>query len=277
MAHLDESGALRIDAGTSLSTLIEQCVGAIRRLVRLVRATRQSSDGDFLIAGDIGMAAEELWENVVVLAHAAMALPAKAAAKARHRSVAGSHWLWLDRDELTARAGMDRGYARDVHAALREVIFVWPLPHGQFIPESVVRRLGYLADFLDEAHRTAQQVAGSLPEEMQRAGEPPILAGTPLGAVHPQWNKDRRELRLQDRICKRFQNKAPNQWAILDAFHEEGWPDRIDDPLPTTQGVDAKRRLNKTINALNDRLEHIRFRGDATGEGVIWERSGNAG
>ena len=65
-----------------------------------------------------------------------------------------------------------------------------------------------------------------------------------------------------------------NQEAILTAFQEEGWPARIDDPLPPHPEQDPKRRLNDTIKCLNRKQSQslIHFRGDGTGEAVIWER-----
>jgi hypothetical protein len=61
---------------------------------------------------------------------------------------------------------------------------------------------------------------------------------------------------------------------VLCAFEEEGWPARIDDPLPPQQDQDSKRRLSDTIKCLNRKQSHhlIHFRGDGTGEGVVWER-----
>jgi hypothetical protein len=60
---------------------------------------------------------------------------------------------------------------------------------------------------------------------------------------------------------------------VLTAFQEEGWPEWIADPLPPEPGQDAKRRLNDTIKRLNDnqQVQLIRFRGDGTGQGVLWE------
>ena len=61
--------------------------------------------------------------------------------------------------------------------------------------------------------------------------------------------------------------------AILAAFEEEGWPSRIDDPLPPQPEQDSKRRLSDTIKCLNRKQASplIHFRGDGTGEGVVWD------
>ncbi len=71
---------------------------------------------------------------------------------------------------------------------------------------------------------------------------------------------------------KRFRVPAENQEAVLSAFQEEGWPSRVDDPLPPAEGVVIKERLKFTIRRLNaaqiERRMH--FFGDGTGEAVCW-------
>jgi hypothetical protein len=64
-----------------------------------------------------------------------------------------------------------------------------------------------------------------------------------------------------------------NQELVLAAFEEERWPRRILDPLSPQPFHDVKRRLSDTIKFLNRRQENefIRFHGDGSGEGVIWE------
>lgn len=89
----------------------------------------------------------------------------------------------------------------------------------------------------------------------------------------PRWDAARRELWFHDRLVKRFPLPAANQTAILDAFETDGWPPRIDDPLPGDPAIDAMTRLHDTIKALNRNQKEIclRFRGDGSGEGVLWE------
>jgi hypothetical protein len=91
----------------------------------------------------------------------------------------------------------------------------------------------------------------------------------------PRWDGDRRELRLNGRLVKRFKVASPNQETILAVFQEEGWPPRIDDPLPPLPEQDPKRRLHDTIKCLNRHQKNrlIRIIGDGTGKGVRWERA----
>lgn len=91
----------------------------------------------------------------------------------------------------------------------------------------------------------------------------------------PRWDADLRKLQLGGQLVKRFKWPATNQEAVLCAFQEEGWPERIDDPLPPQPEQDSKRRLADTIKCLNRKQvnELLHFRGDGTGEGVLWERN----
>ena len=89
----------------------------------------------------------------------------------------------------------------------------------------------------------------------------------------PIWDVDRRILSWDGQVVKQFRRRAFNQEVVLAAFQEEDWPLRIYDPLAPQPCQDMKRRLNDTIKCLNRgqtrRLLH--FRGDGTGEGVLWE------
>lgn len=89
----------------------------------------------------------------------------------------------------------------------------------------------------------------------------------------PTWDAERRELHFGGQLVKQFKWPAFNQEAILAAFQEENWPPRIDDPLSPSPEIAPKRRLHDTIKCLN-RNHHshlIHFRGDGTGEGILWE------
>lgn len=106
----------------------------------------------------------------------------------------------------------------------------------------------------------------SLPGSNGHQGGRPLL-------LSPHWNSSSRKLQLNDQLVKCFRWPAVNQEAVLCAFQEEGWPERIDDPLPPQPEQDVKRRLADTIKCLNRKQvnELVHFRGDGTGEGVVWE------
>lgn len=90
--------------------------------------------------------------------------------------------------------------------------------------------------------------------------------------VKPNWDRDRHELRVEGALVKVFKLPSPNQEMVLAAFDEEGWPARIDDPLPPSTDLEPKRRLHDTIKSLNrnQKARLIRFMGDGTGQGIQW-------
>jgi hypothetical protein len=92
----------------------------------------------------------------------------------------------------------------------------------------------------------------------------------PIGD-RPHWDADRRELSFREGGLKRFRSPAPNQERVLAAFEEDGWPPRIDDPLPPQADQDSKRRLRDTIATLNRGQKGIRFSADGLGQGVCWQ------
>jgi hypothetical protein len=101
----------------------------------------------------------------------------------------------------------------------------------------------------------------------QRQTHSPRLIDTPY------WDCNRRCLMMGDRLVKQFRVPSPNQETILLAFQEEGWPPCIGDPLPLPAQQRPPMRLHDTIKSLNAKQENrlIRFRGNGTGQAVLWE------
>ena len=92
----------------------------------------------------------------------------------------------------------------------------------------------------------------------------------PPSRIIPSWKQDRREFWYNGKCLKAYKQKAQNQTAVLAAFEEEGWPDKIDDPLPGTIH-EPKARMRDTIRSLNYGQKQILFSADGTGEGILWE------
>lgn len=92
-------------------------------------------------------------------------------------------------------------------------------------------------------------------------------------AIEPKWDSEFNRLYLGQVLVKEFKVPSPNQSIVLTAFDEEHWPTRIDDPLPHSSNVDPKERLRYTIKSLNkhQKTRAIRFGGDGSGEGIVWE------
>lgn len=91
--------------------------------------------------------------------------------------------------------------------------------------------------------------------------------------IKPEWDPDRRELRIGGCVVKQFRVPAENQQLILTAFQEMDWPTHLDDPLPPVPNQEPKRRLHKVISRLNHNQKtlKIRFHADGTGKGIHWE------
>lgn len=89
----------------------------------------------------------------------------------------------------------------------------------------------------------------------------------------PFWDSHCRTLSFEGQMVKHFKWQAMNQERVLSAFQEERWPKRILDPLCPHPSLDVKRRLSDTIKCLNRGHANtlIRFHGDGTGEGILWE------
>jgi len=86
----------------------------------------------------------------------------------------------------------------------------------------------------------------------------------------PRWDARHRTLFVGTQVVKHFRVPSPVQEVLLAVFEEEGWPERIDDPLPPNK--DGKRRLHSAINSLNRSQvnELLHFFGDGTGQCVCW-------
>lgn len=101
-------------------------------------------------------------------------------------------------------------------------------------------------------------------------GVPPLPL---LEGEKPVWDPNRRKLLVRGQIIKHFRCPAPNQQVILDVFQATHWPTHVADPLPHCTALCPKRRLHDAIKRLNRHhlLSAIRFSGDGSGRGVLWE------
>ena len=135
--------------------------------------------------------------------------------------------------------------------------------------------LGQLLPTLTGAHPQGQVDGPADADRLDPPGHRRLApaAGEPADSLRPSWDRDRQELRVGQYVVKRFKLPAPNQQVVLAVFDEEGWPVRIDDPLPPRPKLDSKRRLHDTINSLNRNQKSplIRFLGDGTGRGICWQ------
>lgn len=91
---------------------------------------------------------------------------------------------------------------------------------------------------------------------------------TPAARERPSWDRCTGVLRFRGQEIRRvrYVGTARNVVTVLDAFEEEGWPDRIDDPLP-------RGALHSTLASLRKGLRSIRFSADGSGKGIRWQPS----
>lgn len=87
----------------------------------------------------------------------------------------------------------------------------------------------------------------------------------------PYWSHEACELRWNGEVIRRIRNRsqAKDLIRILNAFEEDRWPNRIDNPIP---GMRDRAKLGDRIKSLNHRLSQIKFRADGEGKGIIWYR-----
>ena len=112
-------------------------------------------------------------------------------------------------------------------------------------------------------HESLREVSNQVSGKSERQAEEKIL---------PNWCSITRVLKLDGHVVKHFKWPAPNQELLINAFAEQGWPERLDDPLPPSD-VCPKRRLHDTIKCLNRNQVNklIKFRGDGSAQGARWE------
>ena len=182
--------------------------------------------------------------------------------------------------ETTSENDSDRSFQHQKHLALRKrTCFVLTKAGVDFLRESVLQlgteddaNIAVKSDSGELLGGNGQSVKGHVTNGGLRLdGSAARKSG--CNSLKPTWDCDRQELRLGPQVVKEFKLHSPNQVTILTAFEEEGWPPKIDDPLPPHAEIDVKQRLHDTIKSLNrkQKCRLVRFRGDGTGQGIRWE------
>ena len=130
---------------------------------------------------------------------------------------------------------------------------------------------GHAGQLLQNAERLLAERNRGRPAGIPSYGK----TATHGNAALPHWDPATHTLRLGNKIVKQYRVPSPNQETVLAVFQEEGWPPRIDDPLPPVADGLPRDRLRNTIRSLNSSQKNrfLRFRGDGTGEGICWERA----
>lgn len=96
-------------------------------------------------------------------------------------------------------------------------------------------------------------------------GNPPNEAD----AILPVWDEKSGNLTFDGKAARHYEKRAYNCIAILDVFQLEGWPVRVDDPLPNGKNPE---RLSNTIKTLNTGLQTIEFFSGGDGQSTGWRK-----
>ncbi|MFV1963866.1 MAG: hypothetical protein ACC628_00475 [Pirellulaceae bacterium] len=176
--------------------------------------------------------------------------------------------------EVKEHAGRSRQFRTGVELCLEDRSCFVLTSEGQRLAQEVVHQFGANRGKNGRMAAPAER-QGSNHRRLETASGFRFHAVTQVST--PTWDGARHQLRVGSTIVKEFKLPSPNQETILAAFEEEGWPPRVDDPLPVHPELDPRRRLHDTIKSLNrnQRSREIRFMGDGTGEGVRWEWTGH--
>jgi hypothetical protein len=95
--------------------------------------------------------------------------------------------------------------------------------------------------------------------DLEKNGIPlhPVLKRDRTPEILPRWDPDRLQLSYGETQCRQYSRRnARNQFLILKAFQEAGWPRSVDSPFK------IERVLRETIDDLNEGLDKsspIRF------------------
>lgn len=169
---------------------------------------------------------------------------------------------------------------RDEPEALAVVRQQLPGPFSQLVlaaaddaPVSLLRR--QLKTLTEQGHQVRFAlwlglIAPSVTDAVPAADDPATLPSLAHKALKPVYDNQRRELRFRDKMVKQFRQPAKNQQLILQAFEEQEWPPRINDPLPGHPELDTRQRLADAVRGLNNN-DLLLFELDGTSEGILWK------
>lgn len=163
--------------------------------------------------------------------------------------------------------------------------------------EGELRRLKYVLENAPTAAFVGSGIVQNSPNSTSEANVPntPTVAQTAASAtdldnrgarsMKPRWDRGKRKLLYKDMVVKAFRHAAKNQFRVLDAFEELGWPAVIDDPMPRSnpkngREIDAVERVQETAKSLNQGMtEHspIVFSTNGNGTGFSWSLIENSG
>lgn len=93
------------------------------------------------------------------------------------------------------------------------------------------------------------------------------VAKNPVSVPKPVWDRGSGTLSFDGEVIRTVKPGAINVRRVLDAFQEQDWPPRTDDPFP---GQYSSERVKETCDSLRTKLKRIDFRLDGLGLGYRW-------
>jgi len=129
-------------------------------------------------------------------------------------------------------------------------------------PQRAVVELAYQLEYLSETK------ARWLLKEMGEESATLVMAT--VSRAKPKWDPETGKLYYRDQIIRKLRKTKDltNIHLILDTFEEDGWPSRIDSPIPNDS---SGERLHETIRSLKKDLNGITFSVQEGGQAVVWQ------
>jgi hypothetical protein len=127
--------------------------------------------------------------------------------------------------------------------------------HRQLTPQRALLELARSVDLISDANY-----------EWLRAAilEPVVIQSHDV----PEWNSGDGVLKYKGQVVRRLLPRALRARQVLDHFHDDRWPTRIDSPFASDKkGI--KRR--EAVRSLNKTMRSIKFFCDGTGTGILWQ------
>lgn len=128
--------------------------------------------------------------------------------------------------------------------------------------QRAVVELAYQLEYLSETK------AHWLLKEMGEESATLVMAT--VSRAKPKWDPETGKLYYRDQIIRKLRKTKDltNIHLILDTFEEDGWPSRIDSPIPNDS---SGERLHETIRSLKKDLIGITFSVQEGGQAVVWQ------
>jgi hypothetical protein len=87
--------------------------------------------------------------------------------------------------------------------------------------------------------------------------------------MKPSWNRETLKLSFNGMVIRKLRADADNVFKILDAYEEDGWVSKIDNPISGSPTTTHEDRLKDAVDSLNSRLKKNTITFEATDDGSV--------